>query len=97
MQSQLDIDDALIAQFLGRQYIGRRYLRYAEIEALGLCDNRGSLQNWIDAGGFPRGIRIPGPAGKTLVWHAVEVARLIAQRVRERETAFESVKCETPP
>jgi predicted DNA-binding transcriptional regulator AlpA len=86
MQSQFDIDDdALIAQFLGRQYVGRRYLRYAELEALGLCDNRSSLKNWMDAGGFPRAIRIPGRTGKTLVWHAAEVAQLIAQRVRERD------------
>ena len=85
MRSQFDIDDALIAQFLGPRYLGRRYLRYAELEALGLCDNRASLKNWMDAGGFPRAIKIPGPYGKTLVWHAVEVARLIAQRVRERE------------
>jgi hypothetical protein len=35
MQSQVDIDDALIAQFLGSRYLGRRYLRYAELEALG--------------------------------------------------------------
>jgi predicted DNA-binding transcriptional regulator AlpA len=90
MQSQHDIDDALIARFLGSKYLGRRYLRYHEIEALGLCDNRGSLQNWIDAGGFPRGIRIPGPAGKTLVWLAIEVARLVAQRVAERDASPDS-------
>jgi len=85
MQSQLDLDDALIARFLGSRYLGRRYLRYAELEELGLCDNRGSLENWMRAGAFPRGIRIPGPCGKTLVWHAVEVARLVAQRVAERD------------
>jgi predicted DNA-binding transcriptional regulator AlpA len=91
MQSQLNIDDdALIAQFLGRQYVGRRYLRYAELEALGLCDNRSSLKNWMDAGGFPRAIRIPGRTGKTLVWHAAEVAQLIAQRVRERDASPEN-------
>jgi hypothetical protein len=78
-------DDALIAQFLGPKYIGRRYLRYAELEALGLCDNRASLKLWMDAGAFPRGIKIPGPYGKTLVWFAVEVVRLIAQRMRERD------------
>jgi predicted DNA-binding transcriptional regulator AlpA len=87
MQSQLDIDDALIAQFLGSRYLGRRYLRYSEIEALGLVDNRASLKLWMDAGAFPRGIKIPGPYGKTLVWLAVEIARLIAQRVEEREAA----------
>jgi hypothetical protein len=97
MQSQPDIDDALIAQFLGRQYVGRRYLRYAELEALGLCDNRGSLKNWMDAGGFPRGIRIPGRTGKTLVWLAVEVARLIAQRVCERDGKTEVLHEVSPP
>jgi len=60
MQSQFDIDDALIRQFLGPRYLGRRYLRYAELEALGLVDNRASLKNWMDAGAFPRGIKIPG-------------------------------------
>jgi predicted DNA-binding transcriptional regulator AlpA len=84
MQSQLDIHDALIARFLGSRYLGRRYLRYAELEELGLVDNRGSLDNWMKAGGFPRGIRIPGPVGKTLVWDALEVAQHIAQRVCER-------------
>jgi hypothetical protein len=53
MQSQVDIDDALIAQFLGSRYLGRRYLRYAELEALGLVDNRATLKLWMDAGGFP--------------------------------------------
>jgi hypothetical protein len=85
MQTQCDSDDALIARFLGGRYLGRRYLRYAELESLGLVDNRGSLKNWMDAGAFPRGIRIPGRNGKTLVWHATEVARHIAQRVAERD------------
>ena len=31
MQSQLDLDDALIAQFLGSRYLGRRYLRYERV------------------------------------------------------------------
>jgi predicted DNA-binding transcriptional regulator AlpA len=85
MRTQSDIDDALIARFLGSQYLGRRYLRYAELEALGICDNRSSLENWIAAGGFPRGIKIPSRYGKTLVWMAVEVARHIEQRAAERE------------
>lgn len=85
MQSQLDIDDALIAQFLGSKYLGRRYLRYAELEGLGLVDNRASLKLWMDDGAFPRAIKISGPYGKTLVWLAIEVAQLIAQRVAERD------------
>src|SRR5262245_38661483 len=87
MQSQADIDDGLIARFLGSKYLGRRYLRYAELEALGLIDNRGSLQNWMDVGAFPRGIKIPGPYGKVLVWLVVEIAQLIAQRVAERDAS----------
>jgi predicted DNA-binding transcriptional regulator AlpA len=86
MLSQLDIDDALISRYLSR-FLGRRYLRYSELEELGLIPNRTTLKSWMDEGGFPRGIRIPGPAGKTLVWHAVEIARLIAQRVEERDDA----------
>jgi len=87
MQSQLDLDDTLIAEFLGSRYLGRRFLRYAELEALGIVDNRASLKLWMDAGAFPRGIKIPGPYGKTLVWHAVEVARLIARRAAERDAS----------
>jgi hypothetical protein len=85
-----NIDDTLIEQFLGTQFTGRRYLRYAELEALGLVDNRATLKLWMDARAFPRGIKIPGPYGKTLVWAAVEVVRLIAQRVAERDAASES-------
>jgi predicted DNA-binding transcriptional regulator AlpA len=91
MQTQCDSDDALIARFLGSRYVGRRYLRYAELESLGLVDNRGSLKNWMDAGAFPRGIRIPGRNGKTLVWAAIEVAQHIAQRVAERDPVFPDV------
>ena len=86
MQTSSD-SDALIERYLGSRYLGRRYLRYAELEALGICDNRGSLVNWMRAGGFPRGIKIPGSTGKTLVWDAVEVAQHIAQRCAEREPA----------
>ena len=87
MENQCDSDDALIARYLGSRYLGRRYLRYAELEALGICDNRGSLVNWIGAGAFPRGIKIPSRYGKTLVWMATEVAQHIAQRCAERTHA----------
>ena len=96
MQTQADIDDALIAQFLGTRYLGRRYLRYAELEQIGICDNRASLENWIKAGGFPAGIKIPSRYGKTLVWHAVEVARHIAQRVAERDASSASPQLKRP-
>jgi hypothetical protein len=87
MQPQCDSHDALIERFLGSRYLGRRYLRYAELEALGICDNRGSLVSWMRGGGFPLAIRIPGRTGKTLVWDAVEVAQHIAQRCAAREIA----------
>jgi len=96
MRSQLDIDDALIARFLGSRYLGRRYLRYHELESLGLCDNRASLKLWMDGGSFPRAIKISGPYGKTLVWLAVEVARLIAQRVAERDASSPDNEAGTP-
>jgi hypothetical protein len=90
METHFDTDDALIARFLGTRYLGRRYLRYAELEALGLVDNRATLKLWMDADAFPRGIKIPGPYGKTLVWHAAEVAGLIARRVAERDASPEN-------
>jgi predicted DNA-binding transcriptional regulator AlpA len=86
MQTSSD-SDALIERYLGGRYLGRRYLRYAELEALGICDNRDSLNNWMRAGGFPRSIKIPSRYGKTLVWDALEVAQHIAQRCAEREIA----------
>src|SRR5262249_20957902 len=86
-EAELDLNDALIARFLGSRYLGRCYLRYYELEALGLVDNRASLNVWMDAGAFPRAIKISGPYGKTLVWLAIEVARLIARRVAERDAS----------
>jgi|SRR6516225_1922280 hypothetical protein len=90
MQTPCDSDDALIARFLGSRYLGRRYLRYAELEALGICDNRASLEKWIGAGGFPRSLKIPSRYGKTLVWDALEVAQHIAQRVAARDLVPEN-------
>ena len=90
MQPQCDSHDALIERFLGSRYLGRRYLRYAELEALGICDNRGSLVSWMRGGGFPLAIRIPGRTGKTLVWDALEVAQHIAQRVAARDLVPEN-------
>jgi hypothetical protein len=46
MQSQVDIDDALIAQFLGSRYLGRRYLRYAELAPR--CRGSPRLQTRLD-------------------------------------------------
>jgi predicted DNA-binding transcriptional regulator AlpA len=90
MQSQLNIDDALIAQFLGSRYLGRRYLRYVELEALGLVDNRATLKLWMDAGAFPRGIKIAGPSGRTLVWSVPEIVQVLAERVAERDASPEN-------
>jgi predicted DNA-binding transcriptional regulator AlpA len=82
--------DDLIRQLLGSRYEGRRYLRYAELKALGLCANRTSLTNWMATGAFPRAIKIPGPRGQTLVWLASEVAQHIADRVRERDSSTQA-------
>jgi predicted DNA-binding transcriptional regulator AlpA len=85
MQASCDSDDALIARFLGSRYLGRRYLRYSELEALGIVDDRSTLVSWMRAGGFPRSLKIPSRYGKTLVWDALEVAQHIAQRVAARD------------
>ena len=38
----------------------RRRLRYADLLALGIVNNRPTLQNWIRDRGFPRG-QLTGP------------------------------------
>jgi|GraSoiStandDraft_16_1057320.scaffolds.fasta_scaffold116680_4 hypothetical protein len=81
---------------LGSQYSGRRYLRYRELEALGICNNRNTLTFWIRKGRFPAGIKISGPYGKTLVWSAVEVAQHLLARAAEREQS-QSNERKTPP
>jgi hypothetical protein len=58
---EINVDD-----ILGPRYVGRRYLRYADLVALGIVGNRGSLALWIRKGQFPAGIKIAGPYGRTL-------------------------------
>jgi predicted DNA-binding transcriptional regulator AlpA len=76
--------ETLAAEFLGPRYAGRRFLRYRELEEIGLVDNRATLDSWINKGAFPRGLKIPGPYGKTLVWSVPELMRLLARRIHER-------------
>jgi hypothetical protein len=73
-----------IAKFLGPRFAGRRYLRYSELEELGIVGNRATLKLWIDAGAFPGGIKIAGPYGRTLVWSVPEVVQVLAARADER-------------
>jgi predicted DNA-binding transcriptional regulator AlpA len=80
-----DRADALIEQFLGTRYIGRRYVRFSELIDLGVVDNRATLTLWIESGVFPKPIKLAGPTGKSLRWVAVEVAQLIAKRLGERD------------
>jgi predicted DNA-binding transcriptional regulator AlpA len=80
-----DRDDALIERYLGTRYLGRRYISFAELIGLGVVDNRATLSLWIEAGTFPRPIKLAGPTGKSLRWVAVAVARLIATRCAERD------------
>jgi hypothetical protein len=77
--------ETLAAKFLGPRFAGRRYLRYGEIESLGIVTNRGTLDLWIERGAFPRGIRIAGPYGKTLVWLVPEIVEVLAERAAARE------------
>jgi hypothetical protein len=90
IESTMEPDlEALVAEFLGPRYAGRRFLRYHELEALGLVDNRATLKLWMDAGSFPRGLKLPGPHGKTLVWSVPELVRFLAQRAAERDPSNE--------
>jgi hypothetical protein len=86
----MEAQDAQIIKYLGPRFAGRRYLRYGELEALGIVHNRASLRSWVEQAGFPRPIRIPGPYGCTLVWLAGEVTQYLAERAGEREISFES-------
>jgi hypothetical protein len=61
-----------------------------------LVDNRASLKLWMDTGAFPRGLKISGPTGETLVWLAIEVARLIERRVHERDESYAEKETGTP-
>jgi predicted DNA-binding transcriptional regulator AlpA len=83
----LDAADRLIADVLGPKFIGRRYLRYSEICDLGLADSRVILTKWMDAGRFPRAIKIAGPRGRALRWVASEIAQLIDRRLTERDSS----------
>jgi predicted DNA-binding transcriptional regulator AlpA len=100
MEQFIDIEsgERLIERWLGPQFTGRRFLRFREIEDLGLVDNRSTLQNWMDAGLFPKPIRVAGPSGKVLVWFAGEIAQAIADRAAERvRSSAPIMKCEAPP
>jgi|EndMetStandDraft_7_1072992.scaffolds.fasta_scaffold1723291_1 predicted DNA-binding transcriptional regulator AlpA len=55
----------------------QRRLRYADIERLGIVNNRETLQNWIRKRGFPRG-QLTGPNSRT--WGEDEVQRWLDGR-----------------
>jgi hypothetical protein len=78
--------DELVIRYLGHGYIGRNYLRFGELKSIGVVRDRITLETWMDHGAFPRGIRIAGPYGRTLVWLVPEVVAALAARAAERET-----------
>jgi predicted DNA-binding transcriptional regulator AlpA len=55
----------------------QRRLRYADLERLGVVNNRETLQNWIRKRGFPRG-QLTGPNSRT--WGEDEVQRWLDSR-----------------
>jgi hypothetical protein len=72
--------------------IGSRHRRdLGDIDGLAASmDELGCLQPIVvkpDGTLIAGGLKIPGPSGKTLVWSAVEVARLVAQRFAERDAS----------
>jgi predicted DNA-binding transcriptional regulator AlpA len=52
-------------------------LRYADLEALGIVNNRATLANWIRDRGFPVG-QLIGPNSRS--WSETEVKAWIANR-----------------
>jgi hypothetical protein len=81
------LHDDTVIRFLGPRFAGRRYLRFCDLEAIGIVANRASLRSWIDRGAFPRGIRIAGPYGRTLVWPVGEIVKVLADRAAERDAS----------
>ena len=55
----------------------QRRLRYADLERLGVVNNRETLQNWIRDRGFPRG-QLTGPNSRT--WSEAEVQKWLDGR-----------------
>jgi predicted DNA-binding transcriptional regulator AlpA len=55
----------------------QRRLRYADLERLGIVNNRETLQNWIRKQGFPRG-QLTGPNSRT--WGEDEVRAWLDSR-----------------
>jgi predicted DNA-binding transcriptional regulator AlpA len=55
----------------------RKRLRFADLVALGIVNNRPTLQNWIRDRGFPPG-QLTGPNSRT--WSEDEVQRWLARR-----------------
>jgi predicted DNA-binding transcriptional regulator AlpA len=55
----------------------RKRLRYADLKALGIVNNRPTLANWIKDRGFPRG-QLTGPNSRT--WDEDEVQRWLDNR-----------------
>ena len=60
----------------------RKFLRFKDLKARGICNNHTTLQRWIQTRGFPPG-RLIGP--NTRVWTEEEVeAWLAAAPVRRK-------------
>ena len=55
----------------------RKRLRYDDLKALGVVNNRETLQNWIRNRGFPRG-QLTGPNSRT--WDEGEVTSWLESR-----------------
>ena len=61
--------------------MGKRYLRFSDLQERRIVNNRQTLSNWIKNHNFPPGIKV-GP--NTRVWPEDEVEAWIAE---QRETA----------
>ena len=62
----------------------RKRLRYADLERLGIVNNRVTLANWIGDRGFPTG-QLTGPNSRT--W----------SRTRSKPGSIASSRCASPP
>ena len=67
--------------------MSKKFLRYADLEALGIVNNRVTLSNWIREQGFPLGI-LAGPNSR--LWPADEVEAWLASRPTAPKTEREA-------
>jgi predicted DNA-binding transcriptional regulator AlpA len=64
------------------QFFGRRFLRFSELQEIGIVKHRSTLDRWVAEGRFPKPLKL---GARVAVWDAEEIAKVIATRAAERD------------